>query len=107
MQETALINSLYTQQFVVDKGEITRAVGFEVIKYGASVTNPLFVATGTRACIAASERGIAVGMSLDLSLKVQERADYVETTQIQAIIQLGAVRTEGVLVQKVNTTALS
>ena len=107
MQETALINTLYTQQFVVDKGEITKAVGFDIIKYGASVTNPLFAASGTRACIAASERGIAVGMSLDLSLKVQERTDYVETTQIQAIIQLGAVRTEGVLVQKVNTTALA
>jgi len=107
MQETALINTLYTQQFVVDKGEITKAVGFDIIKYGASVTNPMFAASGTRTCIAASERGIAVGMSLDLSLKVQERTDYVETTQVQAIIQLGAVRTEGVLVQKVNTTALS
>lgn len=108
MQETVLINSLYTQQFVVDKGEITRAVGFDVIKYGGNVTNPLIAAaSGTRNCIAASERGIVVGMSLDLSLKIQERPDYVETTQIQAIIQLGAVRTEGVLVQQVNTTVLS
>lgn len=108
MQETALINSLYSQQFVVDKGEITRAVGFELVKYGASVTNPLLtVSAGTRNCIAASERGIVVGMSVDLSLKIQERPDYVETTQIQAIIQLGAVRTEGVLVQQVNTTVLT
>lgn len=108
MQETILINSLYTQQFVVDKGEITRAVGFDVIKYGGNVTNPLLaVSSGTRNCIAASERGIVVGMSLELSLKVQERPDYVEVTQIQAIIQLGAVRTEGVLVQQVNTTVLS
>jgi hypothetical protein len=108
MQETALINTLYTQQFVVDKGEISRAVGFEIVKYGASVNNPLLsVTSGTRSCIAASERGIVVGMSLDLSLKVQERPDLVETTQIQAIIQLGAVRTEGVLVQEVDTTVLS
>lgn len=108
MQETALINTLYTQQFVVDKGEMTRAVGFELIRYGASVSNPLLAtSSGTRTCIAASERGIVYGMSLDLSLKIQERSDLVETTQIQAIIQLGAVRTEGVLVQKVNTTVLS
>jgi hypothetical protein len=46
-------------------------------------------------------------MSLDLQLKIQERPDLVETTQVQAIIQLGAVRTEGVLVQQVNTTVLS
>ena len=108
LQETALINTLYTQQFVVDKGELSQAVGFKVIKYGASVTNPLIaVASSTRNCIAASERGIGYGMSLDLQLKVQERADLVETTQVQAIIQLGAVRTEGVLVQQVNTTVLS
>lgn len=108
MQETALINSLYTQQFVVDKGEISKAVGFDIVKYGASVVNPLLnVSSGTRNCIAASERGMVVGMSLDLSLKIQERPDLVETTQIQAIIQLGAVRTEGVLVQQVNTTVLA
>lgn len=108
LQETALINTLYTQQFVVDKGEISKAVGFDIVKFGASVTNPLLnVSSGTRNCIAASERGIVYGMSLDLSLKIQERADLVETTQVQAIIQLGAVRTEGVLVQQVNTTVLS
>lgn len=108
MQETILINTLYTQQFVVDKGELTRAVGFDVIKYGASVTNPLIAAaSGTRNCIAVTERGIAYGMSLGLTLKIQERSDLVETTQVQAIIQLGAVRTEGVLIQQVNTTVLT
>jgi uncharacterized protein (DUF697 family) len=108
MQETALINSLYTRQSVVDKGELTRAVGFELVKYGASVTQPLIAAaSGTRNCIACSTRGIVYGMSLDLQLKVQERPDLVETTQVQAIIQLGAVRTEGVLVQQINTTVLS
>lgn len=108
MQETVLINTLYTQQFVVDKGELTRAVGFDVIKYGASVTNPLLtVSSGVRNNIACTERGIAYGMSLGLTLKVQERADLVETTQVQAIIQLGAVRTEGVLIQQLNTTSLA
>lgn len=108
LQETALINTLYTQQYVVDKGEVSKAVGFDIVKFGGSVANPLLnVSAGTRNCIAASERGIVYGMSLDLSLKIQERADLVETTQVQAIIQLGAVRTEGVLVQQVNTTVLS
>lgn len=108
LQETTLINTLFTSQYVVDKGEVAKAAGFDVIKFGASVTNPLLnVSSGTRNCIAASERGVVYGMSLDLSLKIQERADLVETTQIQAIIQIGAVRTEGVLVQQVNTTVLS
>lgn len=108
MQETALINSLYSQQYVIDKGEVTRAVGIDIVRYGASITNPLVAAaSGTRNCIATSERGIAYGMSLDLSLKIQDRNDLVETIQVQAIIQLGAVRTEGVLVQQVNTTVQS
>lgn len=108
MQETALINTLYTKNYVVDDGEIKKAVGFNVVVYGGSVTSPLLsVSSGVRSCIAASERGIVYGMSLDLSLKIQERADLVETTQVQAVIQLGAVRTEGVLVQQVNTTVLT
>ena len=105
MQETALINSLYTRQSVVDKGELKSAVGFELIKYGGSVLYPMLnVTSGTRACIACSTRGMVYGMSLDLNLKIQERPDLIETTQVQAIIQLGAVRTEGVLVQKLTTT---
>ena len=105
MQETALINSLYTRQSVVDKGELRSAVGFELIKYGASVLYPMLgVSSGVRSCIATTTRGLVYGMSLDLNLKIQERPDLIETTQVQAIIQLGAVRTEGVLVQKLTTT---
>ena len=108
MQETALINSLYTRQSVVDKGELKYAVGFELVKYGGSVLYPMIsVSSGVRSNIACSTRGLVYGMSLDLSLKIQERPDLVETTQVQAIIQLGAVRTEGVLVQKLNTTVQS
>jgi hypothetical protein len=108
MQETALINSLYTRQSVVDKGELKYAVGFELVKYGGSVLYPMVsVTSGVRSNIACSTRGIVYGMSLDLNLKIQERPDLIETTQVQAIIQLGAVRTEGVLVQKVTTTVMS
>lgn len=108
MKETQLTNSLYTRQVVVDKGEMTKALGFDIIKYGASVNNPLLsVASGVRSCVALSQRGIVYGMSLDLKLNIQERPDFIETTQVQAIIQLGAVRTEGVLVEKVTTTVAS
>lgn len=108
MLETELTSGDFTRQYVIDKGEVTKAVGFDIIKYGASVSSPLLnVSSNTRDCIACSERGIAYGMSLDLKLQIAERPDYVETTQVQAIIQLGAVRTEGVLVQKVQTTVQS
>lgn len=108
MKETELTSGDFSRSYVVDKGEIVRAVGMDVITYGASVTNPLLaVSSGTRDCIAMSTRGLAYGMSLDLQLSIDKRADYVETTQVQAVVQLGAVRTEGVLVQKVQTTVAS
>ena len=108
MQETALINSLYTRQSVVDEGELKKAVGFTLIKYGGSVLYPMLnVASGVRNNIACSTRALVYGMSTDLSLKIQERPDLIETTQVQAIIQLGSVRTEGVLIQQLNTTVLS
>jgi len=40
-----------------------------------------------------------------MSVKVMERNDYIETHQVQIVMEIGAVRTEGALVQKVRTTA--
>ena len=108
LQETELTSGDFTRQYVIDKGEVTKALGFEIIKYGGSIANPILsVSSGTRDCVAMSARGLAYGMSTDLSLSIDKRSDYVETTQVQAIIQLGAVRTEGILVQKVQTTVAS
>jgi len=106
MKETELTSGDFSRQFVVDKGRMTRAVGVDLIIYGASIQNPLLaVNAGTRDNIAMSSRGLCYGMSVDLKLKIDDRPDYIETTQVQAIIQLGAVRTEGVLLQKVQTTS--
>ena len=106
MKETELTSGDFSRQFVVDKGTITRGVGMDFIIYGASVTLPLLSVTGgVRDNIAMSTRGLCYGMSVDLSVNIKNRPDFIETDQVQAIIQLGAVRTEGVLVQKVTTTA--
>lgn len=105
MKETQLISGDFSRQYVVDQGEMVRAGGFQLIKFGDGVANPMLsVSGGTRNCAALSTRGLVYGMSLDLQLSVEKRTDYIEVTQVQAIIQLGAVRTEGVLVQKVTTT---
>jgi len=106
MKENELTSGDFTRQYVVDRGQMTRAVNLDLILYGASVGNPLLsVSAGTRDCIALSKRGICYGMSVDLNVNIDKRTDYIETTQVQAVIQLGAVRTEGVLVQKVQTTS--
>jgi len=105
MKETELTNGDFSRQFVVDQGEITKAVGLQLVAYGADVPNPILsVASTVRSCIAMTGRGIIYGLSKSMSVSVENRPDYVELKQLQIIGELGAVRTEGLLVQKVTTT---
>lgn len=105
MQEIELISGDYSRNFVVEQGRIAKAVGFDLVCFGADVTNPILdVNSTTRDCIGMTGRGICVGLSKDMSITIKDRPDYVETKQVQIIGQWGAVRTEGVLVQKFQTT---
>lgn len=106
MQETELISGDFSRQFVVDKGEIVKAAGMDVVFYGADVPNPLLsVASAVRSCAAVTGRGLVYGLSKAMGVSVDQRKDYIELDQVQIIGELGAVRTEGLLVQKVTTTA--
>jgi len=106
MGEVELISGDYTRQFAVEGGDIQNALGMNFIKFGAGVTNPIFAtASGERALIAASSRAFCVGVSKEMSISVSSRDDYIETHQVQVVMELGAVRTEGSLVQKVRVTA--
>ena len=105
MSETELTSRDFSSQMPVDNGRIVSGVGLKLIPYGADVSNPMLaVASTTRDCIALTGRGLCYGMSKEFSIKVQDRPDFVETTQVQIIGELGAVRTEGILIQKVQTT---
>jgi len=106
MQELELISGDFSRQFAVDKGMLTQGVGLNFITYGADVPNPILkVTSGTRDNIALTGRGLAYGLSKEMKISIDKRPDFVETTQVQIIGELGAVRTEGVLVQKVQTTS--
>lgn len=105
MQETELTSGDFSRQFVVDKGEIQQAAGFEIVRYGASVNNPMLAeAAGERTCFAMSTRAMLVGISKEFQISIKDRPDYVETKQVQIVGQIGAVRTEGKLIQKLRTT---
>ena len=105
MSELELVSGDYTRQFAVEKGHLTNAAGFDIVKFGGAVARPLLDVTGgVRTCFAASPRAMCVGISKEMSVKVDNRPDLVETTQVQIVFDLGAVRTEGVLIQKVTTT---
>ena len=105
MKELELTSGDYTRTSNVDKGAIQEAVGLKLIKFAANSTSPILsVSGGVRDCIAMSSRGLCYAMPKQFELIVQDRADLVQTKQVQVNWTLGAVRTEGVLVQKVTTT---
>lgn len=104
--ETELTSGDYVRQFNVEKGSITEAVGMRIIKFAANATNPVLpVAGGLRSAPAMSTRGLCYAMPKQFEIKVQERTDLVQTNQVQVNWTLGCVRTEGVLVQKISSTA--
>jgi len=106
MKEIELISGDYTRQFSIDAGKIRMAVGNELVVYGGAVNNPILaVSSGTRDCIGMVGRAMCVGLSKEFDVKVEVRPDYVDLTQISITGILGAVRTEGRLIQKVQTTS--
>jgi len=106
LQLTQLTSGDFVRDYAVEKGKIVRAVGLDVILFGSGVDNPqLSVASGTRDNIAMSTKGLIYGMSKEFNVHVQENhPSYVESTYIRVMADLGAVRTDGQRVQKVQTT---
>jgi hypothetical protein len=105
MKENELVSGDYSRQYVVDAGEMVKANGLNLVKFAGGITRPILtVAAGVRSCFAMAQNAMCVGMSKEMEIKIQERPDLHETTQVEIIFELGAVRTEGVLVKKVTTT---
>lgn len=105
MKETELTSGDYNRQMNIEKGSMVEAVGMKLIKFAANAVNPILsVSGGVRTCLAMSTRGLCYAMPKQFEIKVQDRTDLVQTKQVQVNWTLGAVRTEGVLVQKVSTT---
>lgn len=97
----------FTSAYTVDAGKVAKAMGMDVILFGSGTDNPqLAVASSVRDCIAMSTRGLIYGMSKEFNVTVIENhPSYVESTYIRVMGDLGAVRTDGVRVQKVQTVA--
>ncbi len=106
MKETELISGDFSRQFVVDQGEITRAAGLILIKFAGNARVPVLAVDsgGTRDCFCITTRTLCYGLSKNMQITYKDRADMIDVKQVQIIGILGAVRTEGVLAQKVQTT---
>lgn len=106
LQETELVSGDFSRAYAAEKGRMMQAAGINMIHFAGAVARPILdVTAGVRTSfVMCSKRAIVVGMSKEMSVKVDNRPDLVETTQVQIIFDLGAVRTEGVLIEKVTTT---
>lgn len=108
MSELELTSGDYSRQYVVDKGTVQIAAGINLVKFaasGAGGADPILsVSAGTRTSFCMTPDAICVGLSRDWKIKIQDRNDLVDTKQVQITGVLGAVRTEGKLIQKVTTT---
>ena len=103
-----LTNSDFTNRSgQIDDGRLVRAAGFNIIPFAANAPNPVIETLGDsddyRRCVAASTRGIIVGIHDSLEVDTQDRTDLVQTKQIIAVVTMGALRTEGVLIQELQT----
>jgi len=105
MSESELTSGDFSRQYAIDKGKMVEAAGIRLIPFAGSARNPILdVNSGTRDCPCMTGRAMCVGMSKEVGLSIEKRPDLVETYQVLAVFELGAVRTEGKLIQKVQTT---
>jgi len=104
---TQLTSGDFSRNYVVDKGQVVQVLGMDLVTFGSNVDNPqLSVAAAVRDCFAASSQGLIYGMSKEFGVKViPDYPGYIESTYIQVLGEIGAVRTDEDRIQKVTTTA--
>lgn len=107
MSEIELTSGDYTSQYVISKGIITNALGMDLIAFGggSSITDPILEIDTYRYSFALAAKGVALGISLERKVEVKDYPTKIETSIINVIKELGAVRTAGVRVQKIKLTA--
>lgn len=108
------INQLTSGDFIrtqpVENGSMEYALGMGLLKFAGSVTgntlaNPIIEEDGTsRLGYAVAQGAVCFGISEDIKIDIKDRPDLLDTVQITGSLIVGAVRTEGKLVQQVKTT---
>ncbi len=103
---TQLTSGDFSRNYVVDKGKVVQVMGMDLICFGSGVDNPqLPVASSVRQCFALSTMGMVYGMSKEFAVQViPNYPGYIESTYIQVLGEIGAVRTDELRAQKVTTT---
>ena len=105
LQIQQLTSGDYSRQFALEKGRLQMAAGIDLLKFAGNVPDPILTSSGgIRQCIVLAKEAIGMFMGHELEIKVTPVDNYHQTSQVTAVMTLGATRIEGVRVQKVNTT---
>jgi hypothetical protein len=110
MQDLMTISELISNTFITTANKsgdrLTSISGIDLVVFGSSVTNPaLAVASNVRSTMVLAEGGLCLGVSKNISVEYDKLPKTLETYLLKVYYDYGAVRTEGVRVQKVNTAA--
>jgi hypothetical protein len=106
MSQSELTSGDFSRRMPVDGGKMKQASEFELVHFGHIAASPKNIlqenAAGTeKVLIAATTGAICVGISKDITLTIDRRPDLSNSIQVLAEMTMGAVRTEGKLIQKV------
>lgn len=105
LQISQLTDNRFTNRMQIDGGVVRKIMDFDVVRFAGAVANPMLtVAAGVRTSFAMVKGAIAVGLWRDMKISVEPRYDLVDTVQINCLFTVGAVRTEGALIQKLTYT---
>jgi hypothetical protein len=107
MSEVELTSGDFTSQYAIQSGIIKKALGMDLIAFGAgsNITDPILeTVSGERISFALARNGVALGISLERKVEVKDYPTKIETSIINVIKELGAVRTAGVRVQRLRLT---
>jgi len=110
MNEEKFINNDYISARPIESGVQNKVSAFNVVLFAGSSSgngtkaNPILEEDGTyRYCLALAPKSVAVMMKL-AKFAVKEADDYVNSRSLTIDLWIGAMRTEGVRVQKIKTT---
>lgn len=102
LAETELTSGDFTREYAVESGMIMNAVGFKVIHFSGTANQPIVQKVSTtRNVVAIAKDGIELGISKDITFRINERPDKNNLIQVQACFFAGATRVEGAMVQKI------
>lgn len=105
MSEVELTSGDYTGQYAIEAGVIRKALGMNLVAFGAGATDPILeTVSSERISFALAQNGAVLGISQDRKVEIKDHPLKVETSIINVIKEMGAVRTQGVRVQRIRLT---